>query len=940
MTFAHWRKCDFQLHTPRDPNWQGARPIGVGDPDPATRQAADRAAVDAVRRQWAKEFIDRCVARGLKAVALTDHHEMVMIPYVQQDIADRVAADAAFDLWLFPGMELTAAGGKQCLILFDVDLPQEWWQQAQGKLGIAHAALDTGLSQGPPVTQLACSYPDIGKLLDEIEKLRGHYIVLPNVSEGGRHTVLNEGAHADFKKMPYVGGYLDAGQTINSYGRRNKARTSGQDENWSTRPIYPLPTSDSRSADFANLGTNNAWIKLADPTAEAVRQAFLGNKSRISIALPSTPALHVAKVSFDGSAILEPSELPLSPELNSIIGGRGSGKSSLLEYIAFGLGRSNYDVQRETYSGTQRLRELTNDTLVTKNGRVSLIIVQDNAEFRVTRSATNGYQPEITYPNGSSQIVTAKELRSLFPAVVYSQGELAEIGKQTGNKSRLSDLLQFVNPEYKREDDRIAESINSAKDGVRAAIRELTGFWALRAQLRKLKTERDSLRQRVEALEKTLPEQSDDDKTKIAFFDKANAFDSQRIQASKHSDQIEGELKALATELLNKRDIQADVGGEAKALAEAYDALYDAFSRGLSALKDEVESKRKELGEAEAVWQEKFKEARADRDGALEKLGEHRTVTAQIIKLREQITEMTNKIADLEAKLNGYSDPDKGLKEAITALEATCNERAERTQAWASEIEALSSGKIKANVDVGGDISELRDAIDLLASKTGSKEATRLRGLDEAIEANPIVEVRQRLRADCLMLLYWNLVGAASGEAEPDCETLFTILGDTDRIKTALKEIIDSSRVEAISSAVEKPAISLSYCDGSKEISFEKASEGQRAAALLFMLLEQPGGALIIDQPEGDLDNKIITDLTEKLHSAKQNRQLIFASHNANIVVNGSSELVGYLDIDGDGNRHFGCSGAIDLSAICDVITSTMEGGEQAFKDRQRKYGY
>ena len=106
------------------------------------------------------------------------------------------------------------------------------------------------------------------------------------------------------------------------------------------------------------------------------------------------------------------------------------------------------------------------------------------------------------------------------------------------------------------------------------------------------------------------------------------------------------------------------------------------------------------------------------------------------------------------------------------------------------------------------------------------------------------------------------------------------------------------------------------------------------------MLLEQPGGPLIIDQPEGDLDNKIITDLTEKLHGAKQRRQLIFASHNANIVVNGASELVTYLDIDSSGERKVACAGAIDAREICDVITSTMEGGEKAFKDRQDKYGY
>ena len=83
-------------------------------------------------------------------------------------------------------------------------------------------------------------------------------------------------AHGDFRRMPYVGGYLDQGQTINTLGTKNKRRLSGEDETWSLREICPLPTSDSRSSDYASLGQNNTWIKLAEPTAEAVRDPACG----------------------------------------------------------------------------------------------------------------------------------------------------------------------------------------------------------------------------------------------------------------------------------------------------------------------------------------------------------------------------------------------------------------------------------------------------------------------------------------------------------------------------------------------------------------------------------------------------------------------------------------------------------------------------------------
>lgn len=940
MSFAYWRKCDFQVHTPRDPAWVGVRPCGQGDiiDNDGTKSTSND--VDIARALWADAFLDQCVAKGLEAIALTDHHEMIMVTYVQQAIARRKNVYANFDFWLFPGMELTASGGVQCLMIFDADLSEEWRQQAQGKLGIIYADLDGKSAKGIKVTQLTCNYADIGQLLDGLEGLRGKYIVLPNVSQGGSHTVLTDGAHTDFRRMPYVGGYLDQGQTIDTLGSKNRRRLSGEDKMWSVREIYPLPTSDSRSADYATLGQNNTWIKLVAPTAEAIRQAFLGHQSRIRIETPQTPSLVVGAVEVTGSAILQEMDLAISPELNSVIGGRGSGKSSFLEYVSFGLGRSCYDVPREHYSGTQRMHDLINDTLVSKSGRVVLRLIQDNATFKITRGQASAYQPQITYPNGSTQNVTVRELRALFPAVVYSQGELSEIGKQAGKKTQLSDLLQFVNPDYKREDDRLTTDIESAKASVKAAITTLVENWGLQSNLRKLTTTRDSLRQRAEALEKTLPTLSESDQATVQRFDAANEFESKRLQASKHADQILKALDQAATELLSERDLSAAMPSDAGKIQQIYRDFCQTFASGLSALQATLTDKRVDLANAESEWDTKFKEARAARDRVLEKLGAHTTVTAQIIKLKEEITDVINQIGDLETKLKAATDPTVSMTQRLADLKDANNQRATRTKEWAEEIERLSNGKIKAVVDVGGDISEIKDAVDTVASRTGSQEATRLKEVDEALAIDSVWNVLDRLRSDCLSLLYWRHVGAASGENQPKCADLMKVLGDTERIRTSLNERMDTSRVEAIAAAVPRPEITLSYYDGSREISFEKASEGQRAAALLFMLLEQPGGPLIIDQPEGDLDNSIIAELTDKLHSAKQRRQLVFASHNANIVVNGSSELVGHLDVRDSGERQFDCAGAIDNPTVCKVITLTMEGGEKAFKDRQDKYGY
>mmetsp|Transcript_28869 Transcript_28869/g.55002 ORF Transcript_28869/g.55002 Transcript_28869/m.55002 type:complete len:264 (+) Transcript_28869:1595-2386(+) len=262
---------------------------------------------------------------------------------------------------------------------------------------------------------------------------------------------------------------------------------------WGDRFIYPLPTSDSRSSDFSKLGTNGCWIKLGEPTAEAIRQAFLGYRSRITITAPNVAKLSVRSVKIDGSVILSDGQANLSPELNSFIGGRGSGKSTLLEYIAFGLGKSCYDIEKKDYSGANRLKDLVLETLTSKGATLELEVLQDGAPFVIRRGGGNSYQPELMYPDGSKQLLTTKELRDQFSAVVYSQGELSEIGKQAGKRAELSDLLQFVDPEFKREDERLSSDIEAAQLQVRQAVQKLAMAWNQQAKVNKLSKNKAAL---------------------------------------------------------------------------------------------------------------------------------------------------------------------------------------------------------------------------------------------------------------------------------------------------------------------------------------------------------------------------------------------------------------------------------------------------------------
>ena len=99
----------------------------------------------------------------------------------------------------------------------------------------------------------------------------------------------------------------------------------------------------------------------------------------------------------------------------------------------------------------------------------------------------------------------------------------------------------------------------------------------------------------------------------------------------------------------------------------------------------------------------------------------------------------------------------------------------------------------------------------------------------------------------------------------------------------------------------------------------------------------------MIDQPEDYVDGKMSPDIVRQIWKPKSQRQLIFASHNANFVVNGDAELVICCDYVRAGDQTGGqikAVGAIDNVGIKDEIVAVTEGGEEAFKLRMEKFGF
>jgi hypothetical protein len=116
------------------------------------------------------------------------------------------------------------------------------------------------------------------------------------------------------------------------------------------------------------------------------------------------------------------------------------------------------------------------------------------------------------------------------------------------------------------------------------------------------------------------------------------------------------------------------------------------------------------------------------------------------------------------------------------------------------------------------------------------------------------------------------------------------------------------------------------------------ASAGQKTTAILTFILSQGNIPLILDQPEDDLDNRLVYELVvDRLRKAKEHRQIIVVTHNANIPVNGDSEYI--ISMDSESKKlKTRCTGSVEKTEIKKEICDVMEGGEKAFEMRSRRY--
>ncbi|TCA97413.1 hypothetical protein E0H65_14175 [Rhizobium leguminosarum bv. viciae] len=930
---AHFFRCDFQVHTPRDLRWSG--PSAVTDDE---------------RFAYGRSLVEACRDRGIQAIAITDHHCMTFLPFV------RKAADQETDpagaplspekrLVVYPGIELTLGVPCQALLIFDADFPNDLFSLATNALAIMQSQGSDSKVLDTVRLNSITTFEELKKKLDEHSFLRQRYIVLPNITGEGEHSLLRKGQTGKYADMHCVGGYIDG--EFSKLGAGIKNILAGKDKAWGNKRVAAIQTSDSRRADHSTLGVPSTWIKWATPTAEALRQACLAQESRIVLDEPKVPDTFIASISISNSSFLGPVDLEFNPQYSTLIGGRGTGKSTVLEYIRWALcDQPPAIIDNDTPNYQARRTRLIDLTLRPQDAAVQVNYVLNGVSHSVRRFSRDG-SIQMKIGPGDFKPCTEDDVRALLPIQAYSQKQLSDVSV------RIEELTRFITAPIKAELDRLERDADRRVDMVRESYATRQRARALARSLDNRVLEARSVAEQAASIRASLTGLSADDQALIAqapAFNAANNVVNSWQAGAAVLAQRAKDFRTSAQSIAVALQLSPTEPDEHTATFSAARSEFNAILMQLLSTLDATVVKAETISDPEArrgenpwsAWERQYQAFHTRYSKAIQHSSSHAEKLEQLSTLENKLAELARDEAITREQLNALSGAEQAYATSRADWLAAKKVWDNLVDAECTRLTSRSGGVIRVSVKRFADTAKFVEL--LKQSISGSRiQGSKIEALGNSISTASDPEALWLDIVKDLEALALFDRESAPNEKRPNAPNLLSngiSVGDLDKIAATLtpEDWLSLSLINIGSCPIyEFRARDQEY------IPFENASAGQQATALLKTLLNQPGPPLIIDQPEEDLDNPVMIEIVNQIWKAKQLRQIIFASHNANLVVNGDAELVAWFGYRIAGDQSRGMiegQGAIDVPTTREAIKRIMEGGENAFRLRREKYGF
>ncbi len=602
-------------------------------------------------------------------------------------------------------------------------------------------------------------------------------------------------------------------------------------------------------------------------------------------------------------------KIEFAPGLNCIIGARGTGKTTVLEFIRFAL-----DAMPDDEAACRRIEALVNQNL--DFGRVELgIETKDGMSYIVTRSS--GEDPIILAEDRKPTDVTLKA-GSLFKADIFSQNEVESIADRSISQLDLLDNFEAqriaeLNAQLKHVGVELSANANGIlplQDKIAALDEELGELPGVEEKLKGMsatggddakvineahgqKALRDREKRAVDGTAQFLAEHHRYIGEILGLLEREAVKQFSKDVLSGPNKAILGEIRQSLSECAREVDghlkkAQERIGAEQARLEGNKGKLATAHAAQEMAFRTLIEKHQEAMGKA--TERSNFEKRRNE---LLAKKLERQELTDRRTKLQVERTTLLGKLSELRDKRF------KARKEV------------------ADRINQVLSPNIRVTITQDGNPERYLALLEELLRGGRVKQGPVAQKIVNAMWPADLVRIARQKNAD-------ELVNKA--ELNPDqAAKVIATLGASGRLH-------ELETVELI----DKPKIELN--DGGTYKDSQSLSTGQKCTTILPILLMESEKPLLVDQPEDNLDNRFISQtVVESLRKVKTRRQLIFVTHNPNIPVLGDAAKVLVLESDGT-TATLIKNGDVD-ECKAEIVT-LLEGGEDAFRQRKERYKY
>lgn len=844
-------RSDFHLHTNKDKEF-----TYTGEPN-----------------SFVNDYVSALKEANISVGVITNHNKFDINEYK----AIRKAAKKQ-DIFILPGVELTVkegANGIHTLIVFN---PDEWLEGGNNHIQTFLTAAFATVHN--PENRNTKSVYDLKNVFEKLDAYgRDYFIIFAHVDQ-------NSGLFSECK-----GGLLESLAGFAPFKNRvlglQKSRTRDHLNQFEKCCGY-LPAlvegSDPKTITDIGKGDKCTYLKVGEYSYSAIKFALQDYRDRVSENIPDNKHGFIESISFQGGKF-DGQTIMFSCELNTLIGIRGSGKSSVLEVVRYVLG---FPVQMD-----KEYKESLVKNVFGSGGKATLSVIDKHGK-RYSVSRIFGERISVLDENDNDLNINPI---SLFDGVQYfGQKDLSgsadhenglleklisgRIGKPSNLDSCVNELVRTVErlldvskiPQQMTEVTTLQTELEHKlsifeEKGVAEKLKKQSGYATDTTKL-------DAVKNRIDAI----------------LRDIRNAFSKNAVASNaldEYSSDFNKDILDDVSAVLSLIDAQlTQIGSCVAEIEKQCSCMEDIISH----LKERTDSLADEFAEIKRD----IKDETLDVDSFVR-------MTAELQKTKEKLKQLSEE-ASSKSKIEASFT--KAIRERNDALSMTYND-------YKAETERINQKQ-----------TELRIEITFKGDREGFKSQ-----LKNDFKGTGISDAKYQAISDA----FTDYAAIIEDWIICDGNKLKSIVTSGEYVK--LEDKLRNQYEELLSRQVENK-VDI-YYHGKL---LRQHSIGQRASALiLFILTQDDNDIIFIDQPEDDLDNKVIYD--EVITTIKQKKpymQFIFATHNANIPVLGDSERV--LVVEFRETKIDVAQGNIDLDSTHKQIVDIMEGGKEAFDKRQLIY--